>query len=70
MLAGFMSVTPPAHAGSTQDVRAAGVQARYARRHTLADAPASARANGFDVVRLRMTPQTPPSREARNAIPE
>ena len=33
----------------------------------LADAIAAARANGFDVDRLRMTPQTPPSTEARNA---
>lgn len=36
----------------------------------LADATDAARANGFDVDRLRMTPQTPPSREARNAIHE
>ena len=33
----------------------------------LSDAFAAARANGFDVDRLRMTPQTPASGEARNA---
>jgi apolipoprotein D and lipocalin family protein len=36
----------------------------------LAAALAAARANGFDDARLRMTPQTPPSREARNATRE
>lgn len=186
MLAGFMSVTPPAHAGATQDVRtvarvdldryagewfeiarfpnrfqekcAGDVQARYARRPdgridvinrcrladgaideargiarvvdhgssaklkvrfapavlsflpmvwgdywviglagdyswavvgspdreylwilarrpelgkgALADALAAARTSGFDVNRLRMTPQTPTSAEARNAAAE
>lgn len=33
----------------------------------LADAYAAARGNGFDTNRLRLTPQTPPSTEARNA---
>lgn len=33
----------------------------------LAAAFAAARANGFDTNRLRLTPQTPPSHEARNA---
>ncbi|MDQ3171452.1 MAG: lipocalin family protein [Acidobacteriota bacterium] len=36
----------------------------------LSEAFAAARANGFDVDRLRMTPQTPPSRDARNASRE
>lgn len=36
----------------------------------LAAALAAARANGFDVDRLRMTPQTPPSSEARTAAYE
>jgi apolipoprotein D and lipocalin family protein len=36
----------------------------------LSEAFDAARANGFDVDRLRMTPQTPPSRDARNATRE
>lgn len=36
----------------------------------LSDAFAAARANGFDVDRLRLTPQTPPSRDARHADEE